>query len=486
MPETNAAGTDRNGKLSSQEEIRRLENALRRSQRREAAVAADLRAELREVSRLLGEIESSGAWLWVTRLRFLRRKIFGALTSLPSRKSNPRIPPATDPGAKANAQLDASLAEFLEKARGTKSEWLYYIYSGSSYLQEERGHRLMGIARGLRALGIPVIYSYFTWRQSEALPETDTDPLLFQCPLWKTRAVHDRLVRSDFANKQPVFLIGFPQQFCAQTAGELSSLGWITHYDCMDDWEEFHKTGQGRWYTEESERAVVSFADIVTATSGFLAEKMQGYTRNKVVQLSPNALSASFLEPGGAASTAPREGPLVFGYIGHLTRAWFDWEALIQIARLLPETTFEIVGFPPPELPPLPPNLHLLGPKQHAQIREIAQRWRAGIIPFKMTPLSKAVDPLKVYEYLALGLPTVTFTLPAIAAYPYVFTAENIDDFIRLLQTAAEAPIERKLIDEFLSGNYWEDRARQFLKLAQSAKDKPLVSRGIQQAGRPR
>ena len=62
------------------------------------------------------------------------------------------------------------------------------------------------------------------------------------------------------------------------------------------------------------------------------------------------------------------------------------------MAKDLPKFIFEIIGHSEPDDLNLPENVRLLGPKNHPEINEIASRWDAAIIPFKMGPLADAVD----------------------------------------------------------------------------------------------
>jgi glycosyltransferase involved in cell wall biosynthesis len=209
---------------------------------------------------------------------------------------------------------------------------------------------------------------------------------------------------------------------------------------------------------------------------------MQGYTTRKTVHLCPNAFDTGFLRPEMAGRTAPREGPLVIGYVGHLGTWWFDWEALAEIARRMPDAEFEIIGFGGPERPQVPPNVRLLGPKDHAEVNEIAKRWRAAMVLRKISTLTAAMDSLKVYEYLALGLPMVCFTMPQIESYPYVFSAPDVEGFVAQARRAASEPIDRGRIDAFLAVNRWEDRVDQILRLAEEAAAQPPPLRGLQEA----
>ena len=87
------------------------------------------------------------------------------------------------------------------------------------------------------------------------------------------------------------------------------------------------------------------------------------------MRLSPNAYDPDFLTPG----YMPRLSEIVkIGYFGHLTERWFDWEALLWIARQRREYLFEIIGHGAPEKLDLPANVKVLGPKPQVEICNIA------------------------------------------------------------------------------------------------------------------
>jgi hypothetical protein len=110
--------------------------------------------------------------------------------------------------------------------------------------------------------------------------------------------------------------------------------------------------------------------------------------------------------------------------------------------------------------------VHRLGPKTHAEICEIAARWRAAIIPFKMSALADAVDPIEIYEYFGLGLPVVSFRMPQIADYPHTETVDTVEDFVAALERAVETPVDAARLEAFLAENQWSRRAEQLLAAA--------------------
>lgn len=56
-------------------------------------------------------------------------------------------------------------------------------------------------------------------------------------------------------------------------------------------------------------------------------------------------------------------------------------------------------------------NIVLRKACSHEKTLELASKWSCGLILFKQTKLTNCVDPVKLYEYMALGLPVVATEL---------------------------------------------------------------------------
>jgi SAM-dependent methyltransferase/glycosyltransferase involved in cell wall biosynthesis len=361
---------------------------------------------------------------------------------------------------RAKRKTTVSLDQFLAAARAARAPAVVFLFSGTTFIQEHRGNRPIRLARLLRARGVPVLFSYWRWRKSEPVPEGGDERLL-QLPIDLTLEQMERIAAADFAGKKKIFVVTFPHLACARYLHTFIARGWQTIYDVRDDWEEFHQVGAAKWYREGIERYIANNVEVVTAVSRPLQAKIQGYLREGTVHLSPNALDTRFLER--RVQVRPRDGRKVIGYVGHLTAAWFDWEALVHVARTRPDWTVQVVGHSEPKGLELPANLELLGPRDYRQIMEIARGWRAALIPFKICRLSDGVDPIKVYEYLAMGLPVVSFRMPQIHDYPYVFIAHDRDQFVARIEEALEVDMDPEVIRRFLAVNRWEDRVDQIL-----------------------
>jgi len=167
------------------------------------------------------------------------------------------------------------------------------------------------------------------------------------------------------------------------------------------------------------------------------------------------------------------------GYFGHLTSSWFDWDALISIAQERPSYQFEIIGHSAPDNLELPRNIELMGPKTHSEINDIAAYWSVAIIPFKSSLLSDAVDPIKIYEYMALNLPTVSFRMPQIEKYPYTITVDNVEDFCAAIDEFVNHQPLKDVLTNWLDSNTWEDRVDSMLDIALKSQDQDISLLGV-------
>lgn len=369
--------------------------------------------------------------------------------------------------------------KYLKQIANGNFKYIIFMFSGTTYVQELRGNRPIKLTKALLEMNVPVFFSYWRWHKYEKIPSY-SDNRLFQSPIDKTLEYMDEIIKFNFKDKKKIFVVSFPYPYLVRIVNQLNMNGWVTIYDVRDDWEEFHKVKQAKWFDINAEKYIVNNCDIVCAVSRPLQRKIQNYTKNKIIQLSPNAFDSKFIKDS-KIKIAPRDGKAVIGYFGHLTNSWFDWESLIKIAKLKTNWTFEIIGHHIPNNLNLPSNIKYMEPKIHNEIREITKKWRVAIIPFKIGKLSNAVDPIKVYEYLGLGLPVVSFRMPQIHDYPYVFIANNVNEFILQIQKALTVSMDIKVIEKFLANNRWENRAKQFLIWGNKTLDNPdlikLISR---------
>lgn len=246
----------------------------------------------------------------------------------------------------------------------------------------------------------------------------------------------------------------------------LADHGWETVYETRDDMEEFQRVGYARWYRPALEQRFASRADGIIATSPRLADRISVITGREDVVLIPNAAPDEFVDTARrlrGASGAVQGIPTV-GYLGHLTASWLDWQAILEVMRRLPNVDFEFIGHGlPPDLD-LPENARYLGAMAHEAALPIMSHWRVGLIPFVESRLTYGVDPNKLYEYLALGLQTVSAPMGAVEDAPGVRVYRGVDELERMLRAAVEEPCDPSFLsacDDYLEKATWSVRAKQ-------------------------
>ena len=167
----------------------------------------------------------------------------------------------------------------------------------------------------------------------------------------------------------------------------------------------------------------------------------------------------------GPATREKGEHAITIGYVGALG-PWFDVEAVEAAARALPDWRFRLAGqVEDPEVAALAglPNLETVGEIPFGDVPGFLSGLDVALVPFRDLPLTRAVDPVKLYEALAMGLPVVARRLPETArwAEPLVYLYDGPDDFVRQVRRAVaesspEVARERRRVAE---GESWDRRA---------------------------
>lgn len=87
------------------------------------------------------------------------------------------------------------------------------------------------------------------------------------------------------------------------------------------------------------------------------------------------------------------------------------------------------------------------------QVREQMYLSNVGIIPFtKLDFLIERSLPLKAFEYLACGLPTVSVSIKSLLKEPDAFLfADDVDAFKKQIERAAQLSIEESYISQLIT-----------------------------------
>ena len=250
--------------------------------------------------------------------------------------------------------------------------------------------------------------------------------------------------------------------------------GGVDVYDCVDLWDS--ELGYG-WYRIRAERRVARASDMLVASAPALARHLEELT-GRPAHLLPNAFNSKIFRMG-AGTARPSdfpEGNAVALYVGGLWRGCLDWDLVSQTAEALPDIRFVFVGDHRGEGGSLPPNCHFLGLKAQSDLPGYLSHARAGFLPWCSDSVTQATSPLKIYEFLAMGLPVVTPALESLRGIPGVVPASSPDAFIAAVETLVRDGVDgptRKAMSAFTAQNSWVNRVDELIRWAGEVPSRP-------------
>jgi teichuronic acid biosynthesis glycosyltransferase TuaH len=161
-----------------------------------------------------------------------------------------------------------------------------------------------------------------------------------------------------------------------------------------------------------AERRLTARADGIVATSALVLDSLGPAARRLPSLVLENGVE--FGRFARAASMGSGDGAV---YVGALDDR-FDWQAVLHMARAVPEAPIRLAGPVVAAPPGLPGNVQLLGPVPYDDVPELLGSASVGLLPLTRRPLNDSRSPMKYYEYLAAGLRVVASATPTLAARP--------------------------------------------------------------------
>ena len=239
---------------------------------------------------------------------------------------------------------------------------------------------------------------------------------------------------------------------------------WV--YYCVDDfsqWPGYDGETLGRL-----ERELLHRVDEVVAVSEALQQRLQALGRP--AHLLTHGIDADFwANPCANTDIAALQGlprPLIV-FWGLLDRR-MDVAYVRQLADDLQAGTLVLIGPEDDADPQLfrLPRVHRLGKVPFESLPALAQQAAVLIMPYADLPATRAMQPLKLKEYLATGKPVVVRDLPANRCWADALDlADSPTRFSQLVQTRLQTglPEEQRLARQRLAQESWSSKAAQLL-----------------------
>jgi len=264
----------------------------------------------------------------------------------------------------------------------------------------------------------------------------------------------------------PVLVLNHPYWFPLAKLSPHFLLG----YDCMDHHAAFHEAEfEG---ILDNEKELIINADFVVTSSSYLSNKVSQVRENQIVR---NGCEYEFFSNVAQWRSSKKT---IAGYVGAIAE-WFDIDLLIAVAEKLPHWEFQLVGSTAGcdirEAMKLP-NIIFIGEVEYGNLLGYMDQFDVCMIPFKLTELTKATNPVKVYEYLAAGRAVVSSPLPEVLLLKEkVFIASDAASFANQLQFALASMKDSQLLSNWkrwASEQDWLIRAKQFDKIILERNDR--------------
>jgi glycosyltransferase involved in cell wall biosynthesis len=237
----------------------------------------------------------------------------------------------------------------------------------------------------------------------------------------------------------------------------------LSIYYCVDEFSLFSELDTRR--TVEAERALLAKVDCVFAVNDALLSSKLAF--NPETHLARHgvdrAVFARALDPKTAvpADLAALPEPVI-GFYGSIDD-WVDMELLAGIARARPDWTLALIGPVRTDTSALDglPNVHLLGRREHEQLPGYCKGFGVGLIPYRIDERSPYINPIKLREYLAAGLPVVSTPLNEVVGHGSLCTvAYDAPGFVAAIEEAlaSDTPDAARLRSEAMSAGTWAAR----------------------------
>ncbi|QOW19177.1 glycosyltransferase [Lysobacter ciconiae] len=256
----------------------------------------------------------------------------------------------------------------------------------------------------------------------------------------------------DVASAQQVNAIGASLASLLEWTGTTRSISLVQHpfwlepaqslpnmrlvYDCMDHHGGFKDNAAN---VLAGERTLVGSADLLIVTSQWLYDEMENESAN--IAMIRNATEYEHFCARPSEVFVDRARRRIIGYYGAIAE-WFDVDLIRRVAVDHPRDLVLLVGRDTTgaaeRLHDLR-NVRFIGEVSYKELPYWLHAFDVCLLPFRVIPLTLATNPVKVYEYLSAGKPTVSVDLPEMSQFAgLVRVADDAADFSRQVSTALE------------------------------------------------
>lgn len=245
----------------------------------------------------------------------------------------------------------------------------------------------------------------------------------------------------------------------------------VVIYDLLDDLSIYDSQEEGlpeRRKVRAHHPSVMKRADVVLVSNRVLSDRHRE-ERSDLILVQNGVDPDLFGRIADRPPDLPRadRGQLVIGYHGMIS-TWFDFDLFETVVEQRPDWQFVLVGPVDSSVQERldsvrgSHNVTVIGRRPSSQVPGYVQGFDVGVIWFRIDRMTEGVTPLKMYEYMAAGVPCVATPLPACVEEPMVETADDANGIVEAIERARIANPE--MLRAEAQEHSWVERLRPVLE----------------------
>lgn len=242
----------------------------------------------------------------------------------------------------------------------------------------------------------------------------------------------------------------------------------VSAYYIVDNYAAFADVEQETMRQLES--VALQRADLAFATSQTLVD-LRKDVRPDIIP-SPHGVDfAHFAQVRDESLPIPEDIAAIpnprIGFMGGLAHDSVDLDLFARLAIARPQWHIVLFGRILSDVSRLMalPNVHYLGIKSYDELPGYLKALDVAMIPFLINDLTRDLNPIKLREYLAAGLPTVATDLPAMRPYvPHLKCVMTDDEWIAAIEAYLADPGDRDARQNAVANESWESRMSAILE----------------------
>jgi teichuronic acid biosynthesis glycosyltransferase TuaH len=205
-------------------------------------------------------------------------------------------------------------------------------------------------------------------------------------------------------------------------AGQMGEGGMV--YDITDDWTLVSSFPENqRRLIREQDQTLCRRADLVIVCSTAL-EKSRRAISKKILHL-PNGVNPNHYRPAALPVNGSRRWTQpVFGYTGTIHPDRVDFELVVSLARAFPHGSVVMIGFDHYGAAQArlasEKNVYFTGQVPYTRVPEYMAEFDVCVVPHVESQFTESLNPIKLWEYLAVGKPIVSTNVAGFRDYAHL------------------------------------------------------------------